>query len=57
MVAEVSERLAVSKQASQKCDVERFNLMKLNVLEVRKQYQIKVPIRFVALEKIVIRRA
>jgi len=49
--------LAVSKKAAQKCDVERFNLRKLNVLEVRKQYQIKIPIRFAALEKIVIARA
>ena len=34
------EILVVSKQAAQKFDVERFNLRKLNELEVRKQYQI-----------------
>jgi hypothetical protein len=40
VVAKVRKRLAVSKQAAQKFDVERFNLRKLNELEVRKQYQI-----------------
>jgi len=35
VVAKVRERLAVSKQESQKFDVERFNLRKLNELEVR----------------------
>jgi len=30
------ERLAVSKQAAQKFDGERFNLRKLNELEIRK---------------------
>jgi hypothetical protein len=38
VVAKVRERLVVSKQA-QKFDVRRFNLRKLNELEVRKQYQ------------------
>ena len=42
MVAKVRERLAVSKQAAQRFDVERFNLTKLSELEVRKQYQIKI---------------
>jgi hypothetical protein len=42
--------LAVSKQATQKLDGERFNLRKLNVLEVRKQYQIEILKRFTALE-------
>ena len=32
----VGERLAVSKQAEQKFDVERFNLRTLNELKVRK---------------------
>jgi flagellar biosynthesis/type III secretory pathway chaperone len=40
VVAKVRERLAVSKQEPQKFDVERFNVRKLNQLEVRKQYQI-----------------
>jgi len=40
VVAKVRERLAVSKQAAQNFDGERFNLRKLNELEVRKSYQI-----------------
>jgi hypothetical protein len=42
--------LVVSKQAAQNIDGERFNLMKLNELEVRKQYQIEITNRFAALE-------
>jgi len=49
MVAKVRERLAVSKHAAQKFDVERFNLRKLSELEVRKQYQIKISNRSAAL--------
>jgi hypothetical protein len=37
VVAKVRERLAVRKQAAQKLDGVRFNLRKLNDLEVRKQ--------------------
>ena len=50
MVAKVKERLAVSKQAEQRFGGERFNLWKLNELEVRKQYQIEIINRFAALE-------
>jgi len=39
VVTNVRERLAVSKQEAQKFDGERFNLRKLNELEVMKQYQ------------------
>jgi hypothetical protein len=39
VVAEVRERLAVSKERAQKYDVERFNLRKPSDLEVRKQNQ------------------
>ena len=46
------ERLAVSKRATQKFDMERFNLRKLTDLEVRKQYQIKLSNRFAALENL-----
>jgi len=49
VVAKVRERLAVSKQAAQKLDKERFNLRKLNELEIRKQYQIEISNRFAAL--------
>ena len=50
MVARVRVRLAVSKQTAQNFDGERFNLRKLNELEVRKQYQIEIKNRFAALE-------
>jgi hypothetical protein len=56
MVAKVRERLAASKQESQNFDVERFNLRKLNELEVRKQYQIEISNRFTALENLLIAR-
>jgi hypothetical protein len=52
MVAKVRERLAVSKKAGHKFVVERFNLGKLNELEVRKQYQIKISNRFAALDNL-----
>ena len=47
---QIREILAVSKHVSQKFDVGRFNLRKLNELEVRKQYEIKISYRFAALE-------
>jgi len=52
LVAKVRERLTVSKQAAQKLDVERFNLRKINDLEVKKQYQINMSNRFAALENL-----
>ena len=52
VVAKVRERLAVSKQAAQKFDMEIFNLRKLNELEARKNYQIKISNRFAALENL-----
>jgi len=44
--------LAISKQAAQKFDVERFNFRKLNELEVRTQNQIKFSNWFTALESL-----
>ena len=52
VVAKVRERFAVRKQAAQKPDVERFNIRKLNELEVRKQYQIEISNWFAALENL-----
>jgi hypothetical protein len=52
VVAKVRERLAVSKQAAQQFDAERFNLRKLSELEVRKQYQLKISNRFATLENL-----
>jgi len=51
-VVEAREKLAVSKQAAKKFYVKRFNLKKLNELEVRKQYEIKMSNRFAALENL-----
>ena len=50
VIAKVRERLSVRKQAAQKVDVERCNYNKLSDIEIRKQYQIKISKRFVALE-------
>jgi hypothetical protein len=52
VVAKVRERLAVSKQAAEKFDAERFNLKKLSELEVRRQSQLKISNRFAALENL-----
>jgi len=52
VVTKVRGRLAASKQAAHKFDGERFNLRKLNELEVRKQYQIKISNQFAALENL-----
>ena len=41
--------MAVSKKGTQKFDLKKFNLRKLNKLEVRKQYQIKVSNGYAAL--------
>jgi hypothetical protein len=50
VVAKVRERLAVNKQTSQKFNMERFNLKKLNDVEGKKQFHIEVSNRFGALE-------
>ena len=52
VVAKVREILAVRKQAAQKSDRGRYNMRKLNNLEVRKQYQIEITNRFAALENV-----
>ena len=44
--------MAVSKQAAQKFDVERFYLRKLSELEIIKRYQNKVFNRFAAFENL-----
>ena len=46
------ERLEVGKQAAQRLDRQRFNLSKLNDLEVTKQYQIDIINRCAALENL-----
>jgi len=53
VVAKVRERLTVSKQAEQKVDKVRFNIMKLNNQEVRKQYQIEITNIFATLKNFI----
>jgi len=46
MVANIRERLLVSKQAASTFDAERLYVKHLSVLEVRKKNKIKIPDRF-----------
>ena len=50
MITKVREVLTIIKEAAQKFDGERFNLRKLNELEVWKEYEIEIADRFAALE-------
>jgi hypothetical protein len=52
VIAKFREILAVSKQAAQKLDGERFNVRKPKDTQVKKQYQIGITNRFAALENI-----
>jgi hypothetical protein len=54
VVAKVRESLAVSKQAAQNFDGERFNLRKLNEPEVKEKYQMEITNRFAALENLIV---
>jgi hypothetical protein len=49
-VAKVRDRLAVNKQTSQRFDMERFNLKKLNDVEGKEQFRVEVSNRFAAFE-------
>jgi hypothetical protein len=53
VVAKVRERLAVNKQGSQRSDMERFNLKKLNDVEGKEQFRVEFSNRFAALALIV----
>ena len=44
--------ILITKQAAQKFGGERFNLRKLNELEVKKKYQVEITNRFAALENL-----
>jgi hypothetical protein len=52
VIAKLRERLAISKQAAQKFEGEKFNLRKLNEPEVKEKYQIVITNRFAALENL-----
>jgi hypothetical protein len=51
VAAKLRERLSVIKRVAQKFDMHRFDLRKLNDVEVKEQYQVKITNRFAALEK------
>jgi hypothetical protein len=50
VVAIVRESLAVNKQRSQRFQMVRFHLKKLNKVDGKEKYHIEVPNRFAALE-------
>jgi hypothetical protein len=52
VAAKVGDTLAVSKRAAQKIDMERFNVKKLNVGNVKEQYQVMIRNKFAALENL-----
>jgi hypothetical protein len=52
VVAKVRKRLAVSKRAAQKIDMERFNLKKLNEGDSKEKYQVTIRNKFAALENL-----
>jgi hypothetical protein len=52
VVAKVRKKLAVSKRAAQKIDMERLYLKKLNEGEVKEQYQVTVTNKLAALENL-----
>jgi DNA repair ATPase RecN len=51
-VAKLRERISVSKQARQKFDLERFDLKKLDDIEVKEKYQVEISNRFAVLESL-----
>jgi hypothetical protein len=50
VVVKLRERISVSKRARQNFDVERFDLKKLNDVEVKEKYQVEISNRFADLE-------
>jgi hypothetical protein len=49
-VENIRERLAVNKQGSHKCHMERFNLKELNKVEFKGKHCFEISNRFAALE-------
>jgi hypothetical protein len=52
VIVKMRERLAVSKRAAQKIDMDRFNVKKLNGGDVNEQYQVTIRNKFAALENL-----
>jgi hypothetical protein len=42
VVAKLMERISVSKRAREKIDLERFDLKKLDNIEVKEKYQVEI---------------
>jgi hypothetical protein len=51
-VAKLRERISVSKRTRQNFDLERFDLRKLDDVEVKEKYQVEISNRFAALENL-----
>jgi hypothetical protein len=52
VVAKLGERISVSKRTRQKFDLERFDLKKLDDVEIKEKYQVEISNRFGALERL-----
>jgi hypothetical protein len=52
VVAKLREGISVSKRARQKFDLERFDMKKLDDVEVNEKYQVEISNRFSALESL-----
>jgi hypothetical protein len=52
VVAKLRERISVSKRTRQKFGLERFDLKKLNDVEVKEKYQVEISNRFATLESL-----
>jgi hypothetical protein len=51
-VAKLKERISVSKRARKNFDLGRFDLKKLNDVEVKEKYQVEISNKFAALESL-----
>jgi hypothetical protein len=51
-VAKLRERISVSKRGRQKFDLERFDLKKMDDVEVKEKYQVDISNRFAVLESL-----
>jgi hypothetical protein len=51
-VAKLRGRTSVSKRARQNFDLERFDLKKLNDVEVKERYKVEISNRFTVLESL-----
>jgi ABC-type hemin transport system ATPase subunit len=52
MVAQISERLAVSKQTMHRVHIKRFDLKKLNKVDGKEQHRVEISTRLATLENL-----